>query len=43
MTANGRPRFVMRKYIGPRVERLAQPIAGLGISPTFLATKARLE
>ena len=25
------------QYIGPRVERLAQPIAGLGISPAFLA------
>jgi ribose transport system permease protein len=24
------------QYIGPRVERLAQPIAGLGISPAFL-------
>ncbi len=24
------------QYIGPRVERLAQPLAGLGISPAFL-------
>ncbi len=28
------------QYIGPRVERLAQPIAGLGISPAFLAAVA---
>jgi ribose transport system permease protein len=28
------------QYIGPRVERLAQPITGLGISPAFLAAVA---
>jgi ribose transport system permease protein len=28
------------QYIGPRVERLAQPIAGLGISPAFLVAIA---
>ena len=28
------------QYIGPRVERLAQPIAGLGISPAFLVAVA---
>ena len=28
------------QYIGPRVERLAQPIAGLGISPAFLVAGA---
>jgi ribose transport system permease protein len=28
------------QYIGPRVERLAEPIAGLGISPAFLAAVA---
>jgi ribose transport system permease protein len=25
------------KYIGPRIERVAQPLSGLGVSPAFLA------
>ena len=28
------------KYIGPRIERVAQPLAGLGVSPAFLAAIA---
>jgi ribose transport system permease protein len=28
------------KYIGPRIERVAQPVPGLGISPAFLAAVA---